>query len=533
MINYIIQVVLFQVLFVAVYDFFLSKETFFSKNRWYLLSTSIVSFLLPFVKIPTIQKAVPVEYTIMLPEVVLSPQRVIEKAAWYQSIDYLDVLFWSGCLVFLIVFVVKLFRIVRLIFKYEIERKKTYKLVLLPKNAKAFSFFNYIFLGKEIPLDKQEKIIQHELVHSKQKHSIDLLFFEFLRILMWFNPMVYVYQNRISLVHEYISDEKVSKATLKENYINNLLSDVFQVENISFLNQFYKHSLIKKRIIMMTKKESKQIKQLKYLLLIPVLASMLAYTSCSQNANANTPEQKKENTVLYTDIKDMKKRVSKTKQSYMDVYLGLEPPKTKELQLNDLTSEELTEFNNKKEKLSKSGKEEIPLRLFEGVENKKRKTIFFDLEEAAKRMDNKEQVEKTNNNLSQEVNNLGKQSINNLPQETNYVPFTLLDKYPTFPGCREGDKDCLSRSMAKFMVENFDMIKVKGMGVKKGETKMYLQFTINKKGNIDKINVRAPHPDLKQYAIEVAEKLPRMKPGEKNNKAVSTGYTLPIKFNIY
>lgn len=283
MINYIIQVILFQALFVAVYDFFLSKETFFTKNRWYLLSTSIISFLLPLFKISTIQNAVPQEYTILLPEVVLSPQSIIEKSTWYQSVNYLDVLFVIGSIFFFIIFVIKLQRIIKLIFKYGSENKQTYKLVLLPENSKAFSFFNYIFLGKGIPTEKQEKIIQHELVHSTQKHTFDLLFFEFLRIFMWFNPMVYVYQKRITLVHEYISDDVVSKTTKKESYINNLLLDIFQVENISFINQFYKHSLIKKRVIMMTKGKSKQVKQLKYLLLIPLLASMVLYTSCSND----------------------------------------------------------------------------------------------------------------------------------------------------------------------------------------------------------------------------------------------------------
>ena len=71
MINYIIQVVLFQVLFLAIYDFFLSKETFFTKNRWYLLSTPIVSFLLPLVQIPSFQKVIPQEYVTYLPEIIL------------------------------------------------------------------------------------------------------------------------------------------------------------------------------------------------------------------------------------------------------------------------------------------------------------------------------------------------------------------------------------------------------------------------------------------------------------------------------
>ena len=285
MINYIIQVILFQVLFLAIYDFFLSKETFFTKNRWYLLSTSILSFLLPLIKIPTLQKAVPVEYTILLPEIVLSPQKVIEQASWYQSINYVDVLFWLGSAVFTVFFLIKLEKIIRLILKNRLIKKEGYTLVVLPKETKAFSFFNFIFIGENISEYQKEKIIQHELVHSKQKHSLDLLLFELLKIAMWFNPMIYIYQKRITLVHEYISDEVITKSTQKEHYINNILSDLFQVENISFINQFYKHSLIKKRIIMMTKQKSKQIKQLKYLLLIPLLATMLVYTSCNRSSS--------------------------------------------------------------------------------------------------------------------------------------------------------------------------------------------------------------------------------------------------------
>lgn len=179
----------------------------------------------------------------------------------------------------------KLYKIVSLTRKYEVYKKAGYTLVLLPNQTKAFSFFNFIFLGKEIPKSQQVQIIDHELVHSKQKHSFDLLFFEFLKIMMWFNPIIFLYQKRITLVHEYISDEVVAKSETKEIYINNLLSNFFQVESIAFVNQFYNQTFIKKRIIMMKKTQSKQINQLKYLLLMPVLASMLFYTSCTSKAN--------------------------------------------------------------------------------------------------------------------------------------------------------------------------------------------------------------------------------------------------------
>ena len=285
MINYILQVILFQVLFLAVYDFFLSKETFFTKNRWYLLGTPILSFVLPLIKIPTFQKAVPQEFVIQLPEIVLNPDKVIQQTIQTtnieQSINYVSILFWVGVAFFLILFLIKFMKIVSFIKKNESIRKSDFILVFIPNQAKAFSFFNYIFLGEEVPKEQQEKVIQHELVHSQQKHSLDLLLFELLKITMWFNPMIYFYQKRITLVHEYISDAVVAKSETEESYINNLLSSFFQVENISFVNQFCKKTFIKQRILMMKKKQSKTVNQLKYLVLVPVLISMLFYTSCA------------------------------------------------------------------------------------------------------------------------------------------------------------------------------------------------------------------------------------------------------------
>ncbi len=287
MLTYIIQVLLFQILFLGVYDFFLSKETFHTHNRAYLLGTPLISFVLPLIKIPTIQKAVPEELMIYLPELVMSPQKVIEQTTYYNesSINYMLLLFWIGVVLFSLLLIVKLIKILRLIYKNQTVKKHSYKLVLLPKQQVAFSFFNYIFLGEKIAKSKQEDIIKHELIHAKQKHSLDLLLFELLRISMWFNPMIYLYQKRITLLHEYISDAEVVKTTEKQSYFNKLLSQTFEVENISFVNQFYKHSFIKKRILMMTKNKSKQIKKAKYLLLLPLLAGMLLYTSCTTNAS--------------------------------------------------------------------------------------------------------------------------------------------------------------------------------------------------------------------------------------------------------
>src|SRR5690606_19690448 len=143
-------------------------------------------------------------------------------------------------------------------------------------------FFHYVFLGEYIKDEEKDAIIEHESVHVNHKHTLDLLFFELLRILFWFNPLVYLYQSRMTILHEYIADAKAMKQTSKKQYYQNLLSQVFDTQQISFTNTFYKQSLIKKRIVMLSKSKSHKIHLLKYALLLPAIVGMLIYTSCQE-----------------------------------------------------------------------------------------------------------------------------------------------------------------------------------------------------------------------------------------------------------
>lgn len=285
MINYIIQLLLFQTLFLAVYDLFLQKETFFKWNRIYLLATPILSFIIPLLSLKSLQKTVPQEYIEYLPEVVINPQVYIENNTPFETfLGISTFIFYVGMGLFTVLFLVRLATILKLIFTSKSVKKDKYTLILLTKKQSAFSFFNYIFINKHLFEHKDLQIIQHELIHCKHRHTLDLLYFELLKIVLWFNPLVYVYQKRITLLHEYISDAEVVKETDKNIYFNILLTETFNVENISFINQFFKHSLIKKRIVMITKEKSQKMKKLKYLLIAPLLLGMLVFSSFKDSA---------------------------------------------------------------------------------------------------------------------------------------------------------------------------------------------------------------------------------------------------------
>ncbi|PKV48200.1 BlaR1 peptidase M56 [Aquimarina sp. MAR_2010_214] len=294
MLYYLLQTVFFQILFLVLYDVFHKKDTFFSLNRLYLLSTSVLSFILPFIKIKSIRENIPEEYIFQLPTVFIGQQTEVETlSALYISdptgnINWWQLCYGIGVFFMLILFIRKIIKL-RLLKKCSgFNRIENYTVYTLVSSKDAFSFWNTIYLGDQISDVEKEQIITHEIIHLKEKHSLDLLWFEFLKIIFWFNPLVYVYQSKTNTLHEFIADAKSIKILGKRKYYEQLLTTVFDTENIKFINQFYDHSLLKKRIMMLQKSQSQSIAKYKYLATIPVLALMLIFTSFSEKEQITT-----------------------------------------------------------------------------------------------------------------------------------------------------------------------------------------------------------------------------------------------------
>lgn len=482
MLDYTIKVLLFQTLFLAVYDLFLKKETFFQWNRVYIIATSVLAYIIPLIKINRVQEIIPQEYVVMLPEVVLNPTTTIERQFDWSIMFFLvlKVVFWFGVVIASLLFVYRLYKIIRLITTNEKEFTSNYCLVWLQHN-KAFSFFKYIFLNKESK--NKEDIIKHELVHVKQKHSLDLLFFELQKIVFWFNPYSYLYQNRIAELHEFIADSKTVKTENKSTYFNNLLAETFSTQHISFINPFFKQSLLKKRIVMLNKNKSKQLLKFKYALLIPVLLGMLVYTSC----------EKSEPVIEETPLEEIMIENPETKK-FIDERL--------EKLLEELNSADI-EDNGKKQMT----KELLYLYLLQKREGKK-----------------------LNSSTSDEVQTQLLSAI----ELSKGVPFAVIDKAPIFPYCEnaEDPKKCLQENIQKYVVQKFNTGIVNTLGLESGKKKVYVQFKIDKHGNITEVRARGPHADIEREAMRVVNSLPKMIPGEHQGKKVAVKYTLPITLMV-
>ncbi|WGD35438.1 energy transducer TonB [Olleya sp. YS] len=121
------------------------------------------------------------------------------------------------------------------------------------------------------------------------------------------------------------------------------------------------------------------------------------------------------------------------------------------------------------------------------------------------------------------------------PDEEVHVNF--VEMVPIYPGCEKAKNNdqrrkCMSDKLAKLVKNKFDRDLGEQLGLKEGIQRIYVNFRINKNGDVEIINTRAPHKDLEKEANRVVDKVPQMKPGRQGGQPVSVLYSLPIVFQV-
>ncbi|WP_431198634.1 M56 family metallopeptidase [Mucilaginibacter sp. P19] len=207
---YLLEANLYLCVFYAGYCLFLNKETHYTLNRIYLLLSCVVSFVLPVVQIGWLKPVETVTKTIVIiPQTAY--QTTVQKLTVRQTLTFNDIWVYAyilGIIVLTTVLFIRLYQLVKLTKATKTLVDGKYKLINIEGSNTAFSFFNYLFIGTKTQANNI--IIRHELVHIRQKHSVDIVFLELIKIINWFNPLVYLLQISLKTIHEYIADEQTA-----------------------------------------------------------------------------------------------------------------------------------------------------------------------------------------------------------------------------------------------------------------------------------------------------------------------------------
>ena len=285
--HYLLEANLYLAVAYSCYWLLFRKQTFYTANRLYLLMSTIICFIIPVVQIdylrPAPQLVQPVQTTTQInyiaptaisppsAESILTPNKAI--TAIYSAV----------AIVFLIFFLIKLYSLFKLILRNQRIRQQNYTLVCLKQASTPFSFFGYLFVNGRHNL--QETVLRHELVHIKQKHSLDIVFVELLKIVNWFNPVVYLLQNSLKALHEYEADQSIAGNNQQDDYVAVLVSQAYQSSGVPFVNYFSNQQLLKSRIMKLYQKRSGSLARLNYLLTVPLCAGLLCASSLAFSKN--------------------------------------------------------------------------------------------------------------------------------------------------------------------------------------------------------------------------------------------------------
>ena len=282
--HYLLQANIYLVVFYAFYKLLLAKETYFSLNRLYLLAAALLAMLIPFLRVDwlyTDQSNNLVNGMVALNNLVTEVAVEADRPNSFYIGRIVALVYLSGLLFFSLKLLYQLIKVKHLL--------KTDQLFKNKGKGAAFSFFNQRVIDPALP--ELQTIEYHEQVHSRQWHSLDVVIFEILGIMCWFNPIIYYYRKSIRNIHEYLADEEAAQYIGdKQKYALLLLSRSFGVPINSLTNSFFNQSLLKNRITMLNQEKSPKKALLKYGLYLPVFGLTLLLSSATLRSNEQIEE---------------------------------------------------------------------------------------------------------------------------------------------------------------------------------------------------------------------------------------------------
>jgi len=272
--------------------------------------------------------------------------------------------------------------------------------------------------------------------------------------------------------------------------------------------------------MMLQKKNSHPQHLLKYLLILPLLGLMLTYTACKEDAQEEIQEltEQAEAEKLRTQyMSELKEAVAK--------YGLFSDEIPKKFRLGTYR-----QINSKEDFYRRNS---IMIYMAEKMDEEKNELSMTDSDAFQKlKTQTYEEFLKDKNSPRTEITEV--EEVEEV--EIGDVPFSVVEEVPEFPGCEglasnDELKECMSRKISQFVNENFDIDMAKDLGLK-GVNRVYVQFKIDKTGEVTDVRARAPHPDLQEEGERVINALPQMQPGKQRGENVGVLYSLPITFKV-
>lgn len=492
---YLLKVNICWAVFYGLYWMLFRRHTFFFLNRCYLLFSLLISFAIPAIEFQETIRVVESAPTVITTSDLTFVASV--KPDTYPIQHLMLSLYAAGIVLMLSTLGKSLLRIYHVIRKGICIPMQDYQLVIshsLNSTCGSFSFLNWMIISNEDYEQNFEPIFMHEMVHIRQWHTLDILLIELLKVIFWFNPILWLYKRALQDTHEYLADEQASDRDL---YAAFLLSYAKSALATSVANRFFNSSLLKKRIHMIYQDRTARWLRTKYLLFLPVLVLAVTLMAARKYVyDTKDVDPKKVETQKLVIVKGLVSDNS-----------GL-PIANAAVTFSGSDASTVTTTN---------GHFEI-----RGVPKGSVMTIshndFLPHMLKVRKLVNDYQI-RLKSSKESVLAKKNKPSVNQSTSDKDAALRLLLDRWPGLP---DGNK---------FIANTLKYPKQAKLDGIQGQVS--ISFLVDTEGNISDPKIeKGVRKDLDNEAMRVVRLMPKWRPAQKNFKPVAVRYTMNIAFNI-
>ena len=312
---YILKSILISGIFLAYYFVALRNKKFHYYNRFYLMTASIMSIVIPLLKLNWFTVEKPVLYSSNEIIQFILPISDVNKSIQFDWIDYSLVVSGIVTITLLSILFINVIKIQLIKRKWEVTPMDGFDFINTNEDNAPFSFFNNLFWKQSISLqeDGGQQIFKHEITHIQQKHTWDRIYCQILTSIFWMNPLNWFIQKELATIHEFIADESAVGNSNVEAFAKMLLQTHYGNHFLNPTHQFF-YSSIKRRLTMLTKSTNTKYSYLRRVMVLPILIATVCLVSIKVNASEKfekkIEEIKNEVSLLVSDTSNPAKQNS-------------------------------------------------------------------------------------------------------------------------------------------------------------------------------------------------------------------------------
>lgn len=287
----------------------LRRETFATLNRRLLLCIIIASAVLPGI---VVTYPVEIELPSTTPSVITATTENTHTAATNITTSIKEIattrnifiIYCTGVALSAVAWSISLIGAIHSIRRGTIwiDRRKRMTIHCHADDTAPFSLFSSVVISQRDYDEYGREILLHEEGHIKHRHSYDMLLISLVKALQWFNPFIYLMANDIKEIHEYEADRFVLQHNGNTQAYQMLILKKAIGNNLFPLTNNFSQSCVRKRIKMMSRRESSNSQRCKWLYLLPVSAAYIGafaqpeyiYTTATGTTAPGTPPQQQE-----------------------------------------------------------------------------------------------------------------------------------------------------------------------------------------------------------------------------------------------